>query len=42
MCIMWKEKIERINGPKNEKNTIILNVFPMFFFWVKNYFDVFW
>jgi hypothetical protein len=24
------------------KKIIILNVFPMFFFWVKNCFDVFW
>jgi hypothetical protein len=28
MCIMWKEKIERISGKKNE---FLLSAFPMFF-----------
>jgi hypothetical protein len=40
-CIMWKETIERINGPKKWRCIIFLDVFPMFFkFWLQNYFDM--
>jgi hypothetical protein len=41
VCIMWKEMIEKINGPIEESFTIFLNVFLMFKkIWLQNYFDI--
>jgi len=40
--IMQKEITQRICVLKNEKCIILLNVFPMYFFGLKNNFDVFW
>jgi len=40
VCVMWKEMIERINAPKKELNIIFLNVFPMFFFILTNFFFI--
>jgi hypothetical protein len=41
VCIMWKETIEIINGPKNERCIIFLNIFLMFLkFWLQNCFDM--
>jgi hypothetical protein len=41
VCIMWKEKIEIINGPQREKCIIFLNIFLKFLkFWLQICFDM--